>query len=161
MHFDGNHFSFSAIWTCFLKNKNGRARKSYKKSVSLTSNKCSCLNLRKNQRKQTKKKMCWFWNLNRGPWDYNIGLASCRIITTADPDWFPTLKVWVFIIKNVESWSGGTSNPGCATCFKYTASNQLVTNTGQLEFLLRFWTWISAMQWNYTFGFGTFGVNTH
>ena len=56
MHFDGNHFSFSAIWTCFLKNKNGRARKSYKKSVSLTSNKCSCLNLRKNQRKQTKKK---------------------------------------------------------------------------------------------------------
>ena len=139
MHFDGNHFSFSAIWTCFLKNKNGRARKSYKKSVSLTSNKCSCLNLRKNQRKQTKKKMCWFWNLNRGPWDYNIGLASCRIITTSDPDWFPTLKVWVFIIKNVESWRGGTSNPGCATWFKYTASNQLVTNTGQLEFLLRFW----------------------
>ena len=39
MHFHGNHFSFSAIYTSFLKNKNGRARKSYKNlSVSLPTN---------------------------------------------------------------------------------------------------------------------------
>ena len=39
MHFDGNHFSFYAICTCFLKNKNGRARKSYTNlSVSLPTN---------------------------------------------------------------------------------------------------------------------------
>ena len=84
--------------------------------------------------------MCWFWDLNRGPWDYNIGPASCRIITTTDSDWFPALKVWVFIIKNVEFWSGEQVIQGVQTCFKYTASNQLVTNTVQLEFLLRFWT---------------------
>ena len=39
MHFDGNHFSFSAICTWFLKNKNSRARKGYKNlSVSLPTN---------------------------------------------------------------------------------------------------------------------------
>ena len=39
MHFDGKHFSFYAICTCFLKNKNGRARKSYKNlSVSHPTN---------------------------------------------------------------------------------------------------------------------------
>ena len=39
MHFDGNHFSLSAICTCFLKNKNSRARKGYKNlSVSLPTN---------------------------------------------------------------------------------------------------------------------------
>ena len=139
MHFDGNHFSFSAIWTCFLKNKNGRARKSYKKSVSLTSNKCSCLNLRKNQRKQTKKKNVLILEFEPGTLRLQYWTGQLSDHHDCGPDWFPTLKVWVFIIKNVESWSGGTSNPGFATCFKYTASNQLVTNTGQLEFLLRFW----------------------
>ena len=39
MHFDGNHFSFSSICTCFLKKKNDRERKSYKNlSVSLPTN---------------------------------------------------------------------------------------------------------------------------
>ena len=39
MYFDGNHFSFSAICTCFLKNKNSRARKGYENlSVSLPTN---------------------------------------------------------------------------------------------------------------------------
>ena len=39
MHFDGNHFSFSAICKCFLKNKKSRARKGYKNlSVSLPTN---------------------------------------------------------------------------------------------------------------------------
>ena len=35
MHFHGNHFPFSAIYTSFLKNKNGRARKTYK-NLSIT-----------------------------------------------------------------------------------------------------------------------------
>ena len=73
-------------------------------SVSLPTN-AVALTL-ENIKESKKKNMCWFWDLNRGPWDHNIGLACSRIITTTEPDWFPTLKVWVFIIKNVEFWSG-------------------------------------------------------
>ena len=52
MHFDGNHFSFYEICTCFLKNKNGRARKSYTNlSVSLPTNAVAFI-LRKHQRKK-------------------------------------------------------------------------------------------------------------
>ena len=57
MHFHGNHFSFSAIYTCFLKNKNGRARKSYKNlSVSLPTNAVTVtLENIKKSKKHTKK----------------------------------------------------------------------------------------------------------
>ena len=54
MHFDGNHFSFSAICYWFLKNKNGRVRKSYKNlSVSLPTN---TVTLTLENTKESKKK---------------------------------------------------------------------------------------------------------
>ena len=54
MHFHGNYYSFSAIYTCFLKNKNGRARNSYKNlSVTFPTNAVT-LTL-ENIKKHTKK----------------------------------------------------------------------------------------------------------
>ena len=59
MYFDGNHFSFSAICTCFLKNKNSRARKGYKNlSVSLPTNAVALTleNIKESKTKKKKKK---------------------------------------------------------------------------------------------------------
>ena len=57
MHFDGNHFSFSAICTCFLKNKNSRARKGYKNlSVSLPTNAVALTLENIKKQKKTKQK---------------------------------------------------------------------------------------------------------
>ena len=55
MHFHGNHFSFFAIYTCFLKNKNGRARKSYKNlSVTFPTNSVALTleNIKENKKTQ-------------------------------------------------------------------------------------------------------------
>ena len=137
MYFDGSHFSFSAICTCFLKNKNNRARKGYKNlSVSLPTN-AVALTL-ENIKESTKKKNVLILGFEPGTlrlqyWtgqlsdhhDYGFWLVPC----------FESLGIYY---QECRILKRGTSNPGCATCFKYTASNQLVTNTVQLEFLLRF-----------------------
>ena len=65
MHFDGKHFSFYAICTFFLRTRMVVQEKAIKNlSVSLPTN---AVALTLENIKESKKKMCLLWDLNRGP----------------------------------------------------------------------------------------------